>query len=183
MGADPQGRQDQSCIAVGAGTCYNAILSFKEKQMSKLDIANEMKAFDTKDRNFYDSLDEAERKKFSTFLMLKWGCNVEGSAELQEWYLRVHNERVNLNFFDLGRHPKLQWLLCTTVSPLMGSKRHYWLKLPKKADNSAYKFIEVQFPELKADEIELMVELNTIAQLKDMARDLGWDEKKIKAEL
>jgi len=151
--------------------------------MSKLDIANEMKAFDLKDRAFYDSLSDEERKKFSTFLMLKWGCNVEGSAELQEWYLRVHNERVNINFFDLGRHPNLQWLLCTTVSPLMGTKRHYWLKTTKKNNNRAHKFISAQFPELKEDEIDLMAELNTIAQLKDMARELGWDEKRIKAEL
>ena len=151
--------------------------------MSKLDIATEMRAFDTKDRAFYDDLTPDERKKFSTFLMLKWGCNVEGSAELQEWYLRAHNDRVNINFFDLGRHPKLQWLLCTTVSPGLGSKRHYWLKTNKADDRKTYKFIESQFPTLKSDEIELMLELNTIDQLKEMARDLGWDDKRIKSEL
>lgn len=152
--------------------------------MSKLDINTEMRAFDTKDRGFYDSLDDDERKKFSTYLMLKWGCNVEGSAELQEWYLRVHNDRVNLNFFDLGKHPKLQWLLCTTVSPGMGSKRHYWIKAPKGAGNQkALKFLESQYPHLSREEIAIMAELNTIEQLKDLARALGWDDKRIKTEL
>lgn len=151
--------------------------------MSKLDIATEMRAFDTKDKAFYDKLTDDERKKFSTYLMLKWGANVEGSPELQEWYLRVVNERVNINFFDLGRHPKLQWLVCTTVSPGMGSKRHYWLKASKGGDRRKHKFIESQFPHLKRDEVELMAELNTIEQLRELARELGWDDKQIKAEL
>jgi hypothetical protein len=150
---------------------------------NKLDIATEMRAFDTKDRAFYDSLTDEERKKFSTYLMLKWGANVEGSPDLQEWYIRVINDRVNINFFDLGRHPKLQWLSCTTVSPGLGSKRHYWLKTKKCGDRRKQKFIESQFPHLKRDEVELMAELNTLEQLQQMARDLGWDDKKIKAEL
>lgn len=149
----------------------------------KLNIANEMRAFDTKDREFYDSLTDEERKKFSTYLMLKWGANVEGSSELQEWYLRVHNDRVNLNFFDLGRHPKLQWLLCTTVSPGLGAKRHYWIGRKGGSTSKAYKFIERQFPGLKDDEIQLMLELNSNDDLKNYARELGWDEKQIKSDL
>ena len=151
--------------------------------MSKLDIATEMKAFDTKDKKFYNSLTDEERKKFSTYLMLKWGANVEGSAELQEWYLRVQNDRVNINFFDLGRHPKLQWLMCTTVSPGLGSKRHYWIKTGKGGDRRAHKFVESQWPHLSNEEIELMVSVNTIEQFREMARSLGWDDKRIKAEL
>lgn len=151
--------------------------------MNKLDIGTEMRAFDTKDRGFYNSLTEEERKKFSTFLMLKWGANVEGSTELQEWYLRAHNDRVNMNFFDLGRHPKLQWLLCTTVSPGLGSKRHYWIKTQKGEGRKAHKFIERQWPNLNHAEVDLMASLNTMEQLRGLARDLGWDEKTIKAEL
>jgi len=151
--------------------------------MSNLDIGTEMRAFDSKNRKFYDNLTPEEKKKFSTFLMLKWGCNVEGSQELQEWYLRVHNDRVNVNFFDLGRHPKLQWLLCTTVSPNLGNKRHYWLKTKKQESRGSYKFIESQFPNLSHEEIELMLELNSVNDLKEFAEQLGWDDKKIKSEL
>jgi len=155
--------------------------------MSKLDIATEMQAFDLKDREFYDQLTDEERKKFSTYLMLKWGANVEGPPELQEWYLRAHNERVNVNFFDINRHPKLQWLVCTTTSPGMGARRHYWIKTKKDEDHSnfrrACKFIENEFPSLSNDEIELMAQTNTIDQLRGLARELGWDDKRIKNEL
>lgn len=151
---------------------------------NKLSIQNEMRAFDSKEREFYDELTEEERKKFSTFLMMKYGANVEGSPDLQEWYLRAHNERVNQNFFDIGRHPKLQWLTCTTVSPGLGNQRHYWLAPKKKeSDSRAIKFLESQFPHLSSAELELLAEINSRDQLRDMARGLGWDEKRIKDEL
>lgn len=155
--------------------------------MSKLDIAVEMRAFDSKQRDFYQSLDADERKKFSTYLMLKWGANVEGSPEFQEWYLRATNERLNMNFFDIGRHPELQWLCCTTVSPGMGNRKHYWLKTSKGDGNSDQKrrrrFIENQMPHLSEDELDIMTDLNSTENIKQWARDLGWDDKKIKAEL
>ena len=84
----------------------------------KLTINNEMRVLDAKDRTFYDSLDEQERKKFGVYLMMRYSASVEGSADFQEWYLRSANERVNQNFFDISasRHAKLLWLMCTTVS-------------------------------------------------------------------
>ena len=38
--------------------------------MDKLSIQNEMAVFDRKDREFYNSLTDEERKKFSNFLMM-----------------------------------------------------------------------------------------------------------------
>ena len=53
----------------------------------KLNIANEMRAFDIKDRDFYKNLTEEERKKFSNYLMIRCGSSVQGSSELQQYYL------------------------------------------------------------------------------------------------
>jgi hypothetical protein len=52
-----------------------------------LNIKNEMARFDQKDRAFYDSLTEEERKKFAPFLMIRWGSSVGGNADLQSYYL------------------------------------------------------------------------------------------------
>ena len=49
--------------------------------MDKLSIANEMACFDCKDRKFYDELTDEERKKFSNYLMIRWGSSVNGSKE------------------------------------------------------------------------------------------------------
>lgn len=150
--------------------------------MDKLSLSNELRQLDTKNRDFYDQLDDTEKKKFSTYLMMKYSANVEGPADLQEWYLRVSNERVNQNFFDIGRHPKLQWLLCSSVSPNMGVHRHYWLST-KKSENKIRKFLEKHFPTLKSDEIDLIEQVNTKDDLKAYARQLGMSDQEIKKEL
>jgi hypothetical protein len=151
----------------------------------KLNIANEMRAFDTKDRMFYRALTEEERKKFSTFLMIRWGSSVQGSADLQAYYLLACNENLNKNFFDLSRHPELQWLSATTVSPGMGTFRHDWIKQKKRESNNskAIKFLRQIYPEYKEDELELLAQINDTADLKQLAREHGWDDKRIKSEL
>lgn len=147
-------------------------------------IGNEMAAFDRKDRAYYDRFTDEQRKKFSTYLMLRYGASVGGSADLQSYYLLATNERVNRWFFDLNRHPKLQWLCCTTVSPGMGTQRHYWQASKKtESNNKVIKFLAAVYPNLKDDEIKLMAEINDKRDLTDLARSLGWDDRRIKAEL
>lgn len=152
----------------------------------KLTIKSETAALDRKDRGFYDDLTDEERKKFSPYLMLRYSACVEGSPDLQAWYLRATNERVNKNFFDVSttQHKKLQWLICTTASPGMGAQRHYWLAGKKKEnDNRAKKFLTAMYPDLRPTEIELLEQINTRDDLKNLAREHGWDDKRIKAEL
>ena len=148
-------------------------------------IGNEMAAFDRKDRAYYDKVTDEQKKKFSTFLMLKYGPSVSGNSDMQAYYLMATNERVNKNFFDLNKHTKLQWLLCTTVSPNMGKQNHYWLAAKKKdgSDNKAVKFLTKLYPDMKTDEIELLAKINDKRDLTDMARKLGYDDKQLKAEL
>lgn len=147
-------------------------------------IGNEMAAFDRKDRAYYDKFTDEQRKKFSTYLMLRYGASVQGNTDLQAYYLLATNENVNKYFFDVNKHPKLQWLMCTSVSPGMGKQHHYWQAAKKKETNSkAVKFLTALYPQLKDDEIELLAEINDKRDLTDMARKLGWDDKRIKAEL
>lgn len=154
--------------------------------MDKLSINNEMAQLDDKNRAFYDELTDDEKKKFATYLMLRYAASVEGSADFQEWYLRATNDKVNQNFFDLGKHPKLQWLLCTSVSPGMGRQRHYWQASKKRegANNSKnVKFITKLYPYMKMDEVELLADINTTADLKKVAKDMGMSDQDIKKEL
>lgn len=143
-----------------------------------------MQQFDRKNTKFYDELTDEEKKKFSTYLMLKYGANVGGSAEMQAYYLIANNERVNKNFFDIGRHPKLQWLCCTTVSPGMGDQFHYWLSSKKaESNNKVVKFLVKLYPNAKPDEIELLAQLHDTKSLKHLAKEMGMEDKDIKKEL
>jgi hypothetical protein len=145
----------------------------------KLNIANEMRQFDRKNRNFWDELTAEEKKKFSNYLMIRWGSSVDGSRELQEFYVIATNERLNKHFFDLGRHPKLQWLLATTVSPDVGTPRHPWIAPKKKEAGLSAKrraLMEI-FPHYKDDEIDVMAEITTQKEIDAYNREAGRDKK------
>ena len=146
--------------------------------MDKLSIANEMTQFDRKNRKFYTELTDEEKKKFSNYLMIRWGSSVQGSRELQEFYLIATNERLNKHFFDINRHPQLQWLCATTVSPDMGPQRHQWIA-PKKKEAGATgikKQLAELFPHLRDDELELMAKINTKKDIDAYVKDLGRDK-------
>ena len=148
--------------------------------MDKLSIQNEMAQFDRKNREFYDSLTDEERKKFSNYLMIRWGSAVQGSRELQEFYMIATNERLNKRFFDINRHPRLQWLCATTVSPDLGTQRHPWIA-PKKREVGASgirKQLAELYPHLKDDEVELMSRINDKKDIDTYLKASGQDTKK-----
>jgi hypothetical protein len=145
----------------------------------KLTIANEMRVFDRKDRAFYDNLTDEERKKFSNYLMIRWGSSVEGSKDLQEFYVISTNERLNKHFFDVSRHPKLQWLMATTVSPGMGAHRHTWIAPKKKEAGLSAKKKRLQeiYPHYKDDELDVMAQIVSNKELDEYDRAAGKDKK------
>lgn len=146
--------------------------------MDKLSIANEMASFDRKDRDFYDNLTDQERKDFKNFLMIRWGSSVEGSSEMQEYYLIATNERLNKHFFDINKHPKLQWLCTTSVSPGMGIQRHNWISNKKKGstNNTIRKQLGELFPHLEEDSLDLMATLNTQKDINEYMKKLGMEK-------
>jgi hypothetical protein len=145
----------------------------------KLNIANEMRMFDRKVRTFYDELTMEERKKFSNYLMIRWGSAVEGSRELQEFYVISTNERLNKHFFDVSRHPKLQWLMATSVSPDIGTPRHPWIA-PKKKEaglSAKRKALMEIYPDYKDDEIDVMAQITSQKEIDAYHRASGKDKK------
>lgn len=150
--------------------------------MDKLSIGNEMAQFDSKNREFFDELTDEERKKFSPFLMIRYGSSVSGNRDLQEFYLIATNERLNKKFFAVNttHHKKLQWLMATTVSPGLGNFRHNWIA-PKKKEpgaGSIRKQLMELFPHLKDDEIALLAQITTKKELDIYLRELGQEKTK-----
>ena len=150
--------------------------------MDKLSIGNEMAQFDSKNREFFDELTDEERKKFSPFLMIRYGSSVSGGRDLQEFYLIATNERLNKKFFAVktAQHKKLQWLMATTVSPGLGNFRHNWIAPRKKEPGagSMRKQLADLFPHLKDDEIALLAQITTKKDLDTYLRELGQEKTK-----
>jgi len=146
--------------------------------VDKLNITYEMAQFDKKNRDFYNELTVEEKKKFSNFLMIRWGSSVQGSRDLQEFYLISTNERLNKHFFAINRHPQLQWLCASSVSPGMGVHRHQWISPKKKDENTANtgtkkKQLMMIFPNMKGSDAEAMSKLVSQKEIDAHLRELG----------
>jgi len=145
----------------------------------RLNIANEMRMFDRKVRTFYDDLTAEEKKKFSNYLMIRWGSSVDGSRELQEFYVIATNERLNKHFFDVSKHPRLQWLMATSVSPGLGTPRHPWIA-PKKKEagiSAKRKALMAMYPTYKDDEIDVMAQITTQREIDEYNKQAGNEKK------
>lgn len=147
--------------------------------MDKLSIHNEMAQFDLKNRDFYDDLTDEERKKFSNYLMIRWGSAVQGVPDLQEFYVISTNERLNKHFFDVSKHPKLQWLMATSVSPGMGTHRHQWIAPKKKegGNNEVKKALMELYPTMKMSDIEALAAITDKKELREHLREHGGIDK------
>ena len=151
----------------------------------KIPLNKILSAIDKKDRGFYDRLTDEERKQFSAFLMLKYCAAVQGKPEMEEWYLRATNEYVNKHFWDLTKHPKLQWLLMTVTSPGMGTHYHKWIKQMKKEKSNlkTIEFLRTIYTTAKDYELETLANRYSSSDIKKLAEEQGYDRERIKAEL
>jgi hypothetical protein len=85
------------------------------------------------------------------------------------------NHYLNKHFFDIGRHPKLQWLCATAMSPDLGTARHPWIAPKKKQAGLSAKrkaLMEI-YPTYKDDEIDVMAQLVTQKELDAYHRAAG----------
>jgi hypothetical protein len=142
---------------------------------AKLDIFKMLAAMDRKDYDFYDNLSEDERRGFSAFLALKWGASVEGSREIQHYYLAATNHYCNKHWYDITKHPKLQWLELCAAAPGVGKQRHIWLEMQKKdkkADDQTKRLAEL-FPAVKISDIEVLSKLVTKREVDEYIKQHG----------
>lgn len=138
-----------------------------------------MAALDKKDKGFYNRLSDEQKKAFSAWMMMRYSSSVQGKDAAD--YIYMTNELVNKDFSEVSKHPELQWLLLSACG--VGKVQfHPYLKPPnsKKKKDKISEFIASIYPLAKADEIELLVKLNSTEELKTFARSHGYDDKSIK---
>ena len=150
----------------------------------KLNIANEMRMFDRKVRSFYNELTAEEKKKFSNYLMIRWGSSVEAKDHpkgdlIEQYYLQNCNENFNKHFFSVSKHPQLQWLMATTVSPGAGTFRHTWVAPRKKEAGLSAKrrALVAMYPDYKDDEIDVMAQITTQKEIDEYNKQAGNEKK------
>jgi hypothetical protein len=85
------------------------------------------------------------------------------------------NERLNKHFYAVNRHPKLQWLMATSVSPGMGTHRHQWIAPKKKESGSSEvkKTLMQLYPNMKISDIETLAAITDSKELKEHLKHMG----------
>lgn len=137
-------------------------------------------ALDKKDRGFYDSLTDEEKKGLSPFLLVRYASAVQGIPALEEYYLMATNHYVNKDFFNINKHPKLQWLCLTAVSPNMGAQMHKWIGMKKKGtankkENEKRNLLAKIHPTLKDEDIDILTKLVSDDEIKNYRKCAGDD--------
>lgn len=149
-----------------------------KKKKPAVDVKSVMAALDRKDREFYTHQNHTEQKSISMWLMMRYASSTQGA--LAPHYLIMINELVNKNFQDVSKHPELQWLLMTAAGTGK-SQFHPYLKPPKsqrKRDRIS-DLIQRVYPSIKPDEIDLLRQINTTEELRQLARDHGHEDREI----
>lgn len=147
-----------------------------------IDLFNDMMpAIDLGIIELWDASDENGQKdiKGDLWNLNRYVSSVKGSRDKQELAVFKVNEYYNKNWAVLGsNHPKLQWqLLC--ISGNTGKKEfHPWIKLERKADSSskAVQFLMKLYPNKKLDEVELIARISTKEEIKQLAKEHGYDK-------
>jgi hypothetical protein len=150
----------------------------------KIELKEKLAFVDMNARSVWDEMDAEQQKslKQEFFILNRYISNVKGqSREIQEHFVLTTNEFFNKYWFDLQKHPKLMWQLLSMCGH--ESKKvffHEWIGFKKKKDNKRIKFLAEVYPDRKDDEIEILAEITTLAELKQLAADHGHSPAEIK---
>ncbi len=109
----------------------------KNSESHKLDIFEVLRNIDVKNRDYYKSLTDEEKKALSPFVVMRWMTGIRDPRQI--YYM---NEFVNPFVFPLQKHKDL--LLELMMVSTSGKKQRYkWMKQPKKKTSGQTKLVNL----------------------------------------
>jgi len=152
----------------------------------KIPLDEMLRKIDEADENWFENLDEEQQKEFSPWLVQRWAVSVPDNNAVH--FLTMINDYCNRDFSIISKHPNLFWKL-VAMSGMLGirSGRKGWGRgctwvPPGKGikKNKIQKFLSKIYPTYKLEDINMLEQINSTDELKDLARMYGHDEKEIK---
>jgi len=149
------------------------------KKKNNIPLKDITAAIDRCDFDFYSRLSKEDKKAFSPWMVMRYASSARGTDAYH--YLLMVNDIVNVDFNTLKNHPELQWKLLATCG-IGHNTFHPWVPpgKGKKAATKVGKFLHQVFPTLNRKEVELLEQINSKDDLKELAKDHGLDDKAIK---
>jgi hypothetical protein len=157
---------------------------------SAIKLANLFSAVNRKDRNWWEQLNDDQRKKFSSWLYSRYMSIVRhNNPDMHRYYLMGTNNAINRHLSSLTKnHAKLIYLLMTTLPNEFAQADHQYIPPMKKnkADkktNNKMRILTQLNPNFKDDDLETLASVMTDDEFAELMESHGWESKKIKAEL
>ena len=153
----------------------------KPKKPKALDLGRVLKAVDNKNYDFYSSLNEAELKEFSPYVLMRFISNTpHPDRDIKEWYITQTNENVNKHHWSLSKnHEGLLWQLYAGVGAGI-QVDHTFMPMLKGSLDKFEKLIEELNPTMKTNEIKMLAKLMTDEDRKELFDAMGFDKKQRK---
>lgn len=149
-----------------------------EKKPS-LDIKDEMYWADKKRFSWLEEQTPELAKTFSPLIAMKWLSVADGS--LADYYILMTNEVVNLGFWELAKHPDLQWkLMCAAGAG--SQQRHGWVPLgsKRKTVSKVDAVLLELHPQLNDEELALLRSKYDKDSFKQLLLDMSKSDAEIK---
>jgi hypothetical protein len=146
-----------------------------------LDIKRELKAVDLKEYEFYEKLDDKEKKEFSPYILMRYVSNVQGDRDVQEHFLEMTNELVNKGHWQLSKdHKALLWKMFAATGVGMTAYHPYLAAGKKQKINKIEKLIADLYPAMKLNEVKLLASLMSKEDKEELFDKMGFDKKQRK---
>tara|TARA_B100000029_G_scaffold156699_1_gene151919 strand:- start:2728 stop:3207 length:480 start_codon:yes stop_codon:yes gene_type:complete len=150
----------------------------------KINLNQMLYNIDMANSNWYNTLEDEEKKTFSPYTAMRFTSNVQGQKAFKEHYILAINDFANKHFGVTQKHQGDSTMFWKLLS-LAGIKKkmfHPWVKAPKGKGkkNVVDKLLYECYPNAKRDEIEVLRQINDKDSLKKLAQEHGWTDKEIK---
>lgn len=150
----------------------------------KIELKEKLAAVDMGARDMWDELDQDQQKalKSEFFILNRYVSSAKSSSrDMQEHFVLTTNEYFNKHWNLLQKHPKLMWQLLAMCGH--ESKKimfHEWIGFKKKkGDSKKVKVLLAIYPNRKQDELELLAQLMTKKDFKELLEQNSYTDKEI----
>lgn len=137
-------------------------------------------SLDTRNKAFYESLSDEQKKEFSPWLVQRYLSSAESSNnEIIEHYLIMTNKVVNVNFSEVKDH-EILWKLMSMVGIGTGVS-HPFIPPPKKGvyENAFKQWLAEENYHLNKQELDILFNSFTKATAKDLLEQFQIKDKNI----
>lgn len=134
----------------------------------KLDLSVVLQALDRRDLDFYNRLDDENKKAYTPLILTRYMSSLTEQNQNKAYAIIATNDLVNIGFWELSKHVELQHkLLC--LAGLGGKQYRPWIATSKNKKSSKideiFKSVYPEYNQVEINIIKSNCDLNTFEKL------------------